>query len=112
QCAIDRSCRKTTNGNGIKLLHAVERTRDRFVLDGGDCAERYQLFVWPGYINVLDLLRVQSIHAFDLRDYFVTQAFHVKSVHKISADAGGKVRADLLHIEAHARDLVMIENDL
>ena len=33
-------------------------------------------------------------------------------VHEIAADAGGQIGADLLHIEAHRRDLVVIEHDL
>ena len=47
-----------------------------------------------------------------MRDYFVTQAFHVEPIHKITANARGKVGADFLHIESHGRDLVVIENDL
>ena len=33
-------------------------------------------------------------------------------VDEISADAGGKIGADLLHVETHGRNLVVIENDL
>src|SRR5207249_11899989 len=39
-------------------------------------------------------------------------AVHVEPIHKITANAGRKIGSDLLHIEAHRRNLVMIENNL
>ncbi len=80
--------------------------------DRSNRAERYQLIIRARDVNVLYLFRIQPIHPFDLRDYFVTQAFHVEPIHKIAANARGKVGADFLHIESHGRDLVVIENDL
>ena len=66
----------------------------------------------PGNVNVIQLFRIQPIHPFDLRNDLVAQAFHVEPVDVIAADAGGEIGADLLHVESHRRDLVVIENDL
>ena len=82
------------------------------MLDACNRAEWDELLVRAGDVNAVQLFGVQPIHPFDLRDDFVTQAFHVEAIHKITADAGGKVGADLLHIETHRRNFVVIENDL
>ena len=109
---VDRTGRHAADGDGVELLHAVERTRDGLVLDRGDRAQRNQLIVRPGHVNVLQLFGIEPIHSFDLRDHFVAQAVHVEPVDVIAADAGGEIGADLLHVEPHGRNLVMIENDL
>ena len=109
---IDRTGRNAADGDGIQLLHAIQRTRDGFMLDVRDRAQRDQLVVRPGDVNFVQLLGIQPVDALDLRDDFVAEAFHVEPVDVISADAGREIGADLLHIEAHGRDLVVIENDL
>src|SRR5438477_1613257 len=104
--------RDATDGDGSKLLHSVQRTRHGFVLDRCNGAEWHELIVRAGDVNILQLFGIEPVHPFDLRDYLVTQAVHVEPIHKITADAGRKIRPDLLHIEPHGRNLVMIENDL
>src|SRR5262249_42301989 len=103
--------RNATDGDSIQLLHAIKRSRDGFMLDMRDRVQRDQLVVRPGDVDLLQLFRVQPVHALNLWDDLVAEAFHVEPVNVISADAGRKIGADLLHIESHGRDLVMVEND-
>ena len=82
------------------------------MFDRGDSAEWNELIVRPRDIDILQLFRIQPIHPLNLRDDLVTQPLHVEPVNKITADTGGEVCADLLHVQAHCRNFVMIENDL
>ena len=72
QRSIERTGRNAADRDRVELLHPIERTRDGFVLDRRDRAQRDELVVRTGDVNVLQLFRIQPIDAFDLRDHFVT----------------------------------------
>src|SRR5262249_5547988 len=81
------------------------------MLDMRDRVQRDQLVVRAADIDLVQLFRVQPVHALDLWDDLITEASHGEPVNVISADAGRKIGTDLLHIESHRRNLVMIDND-
>src|SRR5207244_9891464 len=95
----------------VELLHPIERTRDGFVFNRSDGAQRDELIVRPANVNIFQLLRVQPIDALDLRNHLVTAPFDVESIDVIPSDASREVGAYLLHVEAERCDFVMIEND-
>ena len=109
---VQRTRRHAADGDRVELLHAIERARDGFVFDRRHRAQRNQLIVRTGDVNVFQLLRIQTIDAFDLRNHLVAAAGDVEPVDEVAADAGGEVGADLLHVQTHRRDFVVIENDL
>ena len=47
-----------------------------------------------------------------MRNDFVTTALDVETINEITADAGGKIGPDLLHIQTERSDFVMVERDL
>src|SRR6516162_8959046 len=77
-----------------------------------DGAQRNQLVIGTRHVNVIQLLRVQAVYAFNLWNDFIAQSFHVEPVNVIAADAGREIGANLLHVESHRGNFVMIENDL
>src|SRR5438132_14409125 len=89
----------------------MERPRDGFVIDGSDRAQRDELVVRSADVNIFQLLRIQSIDAFDLRNHFVTAPFDVEPIDIIAADAGRDIGAYLLHLETERRDLMVSEID-
>jgi hypothetical protein len=92
-------------------LHPIERPRDGFVFDGSDRAQRDELVIRSANVNIFQLLRIQSIDAFDLRNHFVTAPFDVEPIDIIAANTSRDIGAYLLHVETERGDFIVIEND-
>ena len=112
QGLVQRADGHTADLDRIELLKAVQRTRHGGVADGGDGAERHQLVVGTGDVDVLELVRVQPVDPLDLRDHLVTAAGDVEAVDEITAHHRSDVGTDLLQIEAQVGHLVAVDNDL
>ena len=66
----------------------------------------------PGYVNILQLVRVEAVNALDLRDDLVAAAGNIKTVDIVAAEHRGQVSADLLEIEPQVGDLVAVNDKL
>src|SRR5205807_5357398 len=52
ESSIERNCGHAVDRDCVELLHPIERTRDRFVLNRSDCAQRDELIVRPAHVNI------------------------------------------------------------
>ena len=58
------------------------------------------------------MLWIQALCPLDLRDHFVASSGDIEAIDEVTSDARGKIGPHLLHVEAHCRHFVVIENDL
>src|SRR5258708_2824295 len=63
-------------------------------------------------MNVLQLLGGQALRAFRLRNDLVGAAVQIEAIDEVAAKHRRQVRADLLHVDPHRRDLIAVEDDL
>ncbi len=77
----------------------------------GDGAERHQLSARAGNVYVFELVRIEPVHALDLRDDLVGAAGDVEAVHEIAAHHGRHVGADLLQVKPEFGRLVAVDDD-
>ena len=77
----------------------------------GNGAQRHELIVWTSDVNIFQLFRIEPLGPFDLWNDFVTSSFDVEAIDEVAANAGRKIGAHLLHVHAHGRNLVVIENN-
>ena len=77
----------------------------------GDGAQRHQLVVRSGDVDIFQLLGIQALDALDLRNHLVAAPVDVEAVDEIAADAAREIGADLLHVEAERGDLVAVDHD-
>ncbi len=111
QSAIERQRGHTAQSDGVELLEAAESARHRLVLDVGDRVERDELTVWTCNMDVFQLVRVEPLGAFDLRDNLIGAPLDVETVDVVSAHGGSEIVAHLLEVEPHGCNLVAVNHD-
>ena len=94
------------------MLEAVQRARLGGLLHVGERGELHEFSTGAAHVKILELRGIQPLGAADLRDNFVAAALDAEAVHKIAAEHGAEIRADLLKVHAERRDLVAIEHHL
>ncbi len=85
----------------VELLEAVQGARLDAFLDGRDRAERDELPVRAGDVDLAELRRGQARRALDLRDHLVAAAVDAEAIDEVAAEHRREIRRDVLHREAH-----------
>ena len=74
-------------------------------------AQRHQLPVRAGDVDVLQLLGVEPVDPLNLRDHLVAAAGDIEPVDKVAAQHGADIGAHLLQVEPQVGDLVAIDDE-
>ena len=93
QGLVQRADRHAADLDRVELLKAVERARHDRVLEGGDGAQRDQLAVRAGDVDVAELVGVEPVDPLNLRNDLVAAAGDIEAVDEVAADHGRQIRA-------------------
>ncbi len=104
--------RHAGNLDRVELLEPVQRAGLDPLAHGRNGAERHELPIRPGHVDVLQLVDGEPPGALDLRNDLVASAVDVESVDEVAAEHRRQIGAYLLHAEPHRGDLVAIDDDL
>ncbi len=84
----------------------------RFLLQGGEGAQRHQLAVWSLDVSVFKLVGIEPFDAFELRDDLVTAAFEAETIHEVAAYQGREIGAHGGQVQAQRGHLVAVHRQL
>jgi len=95
----------------IELLEFVQLPRLGGVLQGREGGQRDQLVVRAGDVDLLQLISVQALRAFDLRNDFIAPALDAETVDIVTAEHSGKILSRLCQVHPLGADFVAVKHD-
>ena len=100
QRLVERAAGLAGKFHRVELLKTIERAGHRLVLDVGDGAERDELVLRTADVDVRQLVGVEPLGAFDLRNDLIAAAGNIETVDVVAAERGRKISAHLGEIQS------------